>query len=353
VAVYLHNLDPFLIEFSSGIGIRWYGLSYVAGFVFAFWLVRQMARRRATLIPEAQVSDLILAVAIGTVIGGRLGYCLFYRPSLLVEFDSGIPFWGLLMINKGGMASHGGMIGITLGCVWFARKQQLRPTHVLDIAVLAGPIGVFFGRIANFINGELYGRACSESVPWAVKFPQEIVHWSNVGHEHHDIFVQVHDKVTFDAAGTGAAVSSVDKVGSVLNAAYQDPKIMEMIEPYLVTRHPSQIYQALMEGAAVFVFLLWLWHKPRKPGIITGWFLVGYAAMRFVGEQFRMPDSHIGYELFDLTRGQWLSVLMAAIGLGVLIWSSRRSIDPMGGWGVNRAFADSSESTQDPAPSED
>ena len=173
----IHDLSPFIIRFSDNFGLRWYGASYVMGFIAAYlmmsWLVQ---RQRAGLTPE-HVSDFITYVAFGTLIGGRLGYVIFYSPDLFLKFKTEIPFWGVLAVNEGGMASHGGMIGVAIAAILFARKNDVSLLYLLDLCCFSAPIGIFFGRLANFINGELLGRPADASLPWAVRFPQEILNW--------------------------------------------------------------------------------------------------------------------------------------------------------------------------------
>jgi len=172
-AAWVHDLDPFLIQFPKSFpiaGIRWYGLSYLAGFVIAWLLIRRVLRvgtqPEATLdatgtrrLEPQRAADLVINLAIGIVVGGRLGYVLFYRPELFVEFTSSPPFWGALAINKGGMASHGGMVGGTLAVYYFAWRHKVRPLFLGDLFGFGAPLVLFIGRIANLINAELYGLA--------------------------------------------------------------------------------------------------------------------------------------------------------------------------------------------------
>jgi len=327
LAVYLHQLDPFAIGpfGDSGFGIRWYGLSYIAGFAVAWAIIKWMARRQLSPIDPRRVGDFVVSVAIGTVVGGRLGYCIFYRPDLLIDFSGQMPFWGVLAINDGGMASHGGILGIVGGCLYFAWRDKLSRLHLLDLCALASTIGIFFGRIANFINGELFGRPCDPSLPWAVKFPQEIMLWTHPSHDKHETWLSPTMDTIRNTVGS-------DNPGAIITAVRNNPQVAEQIAPLLTARHPSQLYEALLEGALLFTVLMIVWARPRKPGVIGGWWMLVYSVVRIIGEQFRMPDAHIGFEALGMTRGQWLSLVMFIAGVICMTIWARRDVDKIGGW---------------------
>jgi len=321
--VYLHSIDPFALgPIDIGpfkhIGLRWYGLSYLTGFVFAWWLARRVVRCGRSTLKVEQVSDLVVAWAIGIIVGGRLGYVLFYKISMLWTFTDSLPYWDLLAINKGGMASHGGMIGFIIASWVYARRHGHSVGHLLDLGACGAPIGLFFGRLANFVNGELYGRGPTE-VAWAVRFPHEILTW--------DV----------------AKVRSLDAVMPHMPAGMGYDQIIDQVQmgntavanalaPLLLPRHPSQIYEALLEGLLLFVVMLCVWYRPRKPLVVASWFCIVYAGVRIFGEQFREPDDHIGFDALGLTRGQWLSVGLMAAGVVLLVIFSRRQVERMGGW---------------------
>ena len=320
LGAYLHRLDPFAISF-----IRWYGLAYLAGFAVGYVWMKSLARRRCTpLAPEA-VADFVCVVALGTVAGGRLGYCVFYQPSLLVQFDTALPFWGALRINQGGMSSHGGMIGMTVAIFWFARRVKLPGLHLMDLIGLVAPIGIVFGRLANFVNGELYGRVCAGDLPWGVKFPQELVEWRFDGSER---LGTPEFQNVLQLATTDGKEPSLEQI---VVAVQTNDAVAMALEPLLSTRHPSQLYAALLEGLLVLCVVVWLWRKPRKPGVLSGVFFISYAVVRIFGEQFRMPDSHLGFQALGLTRGQWISIFMLGIGIVFLVLTMRRKVAPMGG----------------------
>lgn len=173
IASWVNDLNPFVWRISGDFGIRWYGLAYIAGFLCAWLILRHLAKRGACLIPAERLPDAMLAIMLGVLVGGRLGYVLIYQPSLLWDFSASAPWWGVLAINKGGMASHGGMAGLIFAGMWIARSCRVPTLHVLDMMTLTGPIGLFLGRIANFVNGELLGRIVA--APGEDPQPEE--HW--------------------------------------------------------------------------------------------------------------------------------------------------------------------------------
>lgn len=176
-SVWVHNLNPFLIHFSGNFGIRWYGLAYMVGFMVGWAIAIKLVNRGRGMITADEVTDFTTYVVLGVMIGGRLGYALFYAPELLTQFSKEFPYWGVLQVWQGGMASHGGMIGVLAACWLFSWRRKVSFMHIGDLTVIGGGIGIFFGRIANFINGELMGRACDPSLPWAVKFPADVFKW--------------------------------------------------------------------------------------------------------------------------------------------------------------------------------
>ena len=256
-------IDPVLIEIGP-FAIRWYALSYIAGLVLAWrycrWLSKQPPKH---LKPEAY-DDFLLWATIGVVLGGRLGYVLFYQPGFFLENPGKI-----LAIWQGGMSFHGGLIGVLIAIGLFAHRRGVHYFSVADIIGAATPIGLFLGRIANFINAELYGRP--SDVPWAMVFP-------NGGPE---------------------------------------------------PRHPSQLYEAALEGLLLFIVLYLLVRRGwlERTGAISGVFLIGYGLGRGFVELFREPDAHLGFILGPLTMGQLLSLPVILAGLGILLWSRRRTAD--------------------------
>lgn len=350
---WVHNISPFLIEFTEGIGIRWYGLSYLAGFFGAYFFIDHMVKSGRALISREQAADLVTYAAIGTLIGGRIGYALFYSPDLFFTFHKSFPFWALFEVHKGGMASHGGIIGIAVACVLFARKHKLMTTHLVDLLCLGGSLGVFFGRIANFINGELYGRECSPNLWMAVKFPTEIYSWGAADSEKirslapavqalGEITTKSGEKLSATADLWQTWVSSMNfqaqhyidifREEIVRATQLHNQNVITALVPILTPRYPSQLMQALFEGLFVFIILAWVWRKPRKPGMISALFGICYAVSRIIGEQFRLPDQDIGFQALGLTRGQWLSAAMLIVFSLYLFFILRRQAERVGGW---------------------
>ncbi len=341
----VHNLDPFLWQISGEFGIRWYGLAYLAGFICAYLVINKLASTSRAQIPVRLVSDFITFGALGVMIGGRLGYVFFYSPDLITKFKTEFPYWGVLAVNEGGMASHGGMIGLVIACLLFARANKVSALHLFDLVSLTGPIGIFFGRIANFINGELVGRVCDPDFPLGVKFPSDINLWPTQNPEKlKDLTVVIEklnvsreqwlgwvDQFRFQSQARDGVYNTLSQIIH----AIQDGNlaVQEALAPLLTARHPSQLYAALGEGLILFMCLAIIWYKPRKPGIIGASFVIIYALVRIIDEHFRMPDAHIGYEILGLTRGQLLSSAMLLIGISMLVFWGRRHTTAIGGWG--------------------
>lgn len=346
---WVHNLDPFALQFTETFGIRWYGLAYLAGFVIGYYAIVLKTRWGQTKFKESDIADFITFVAIGVLAGGRLGYCLFYSPELFTSFDGHFPYWGVLKVNEGGMASHGGILGVMLVCYLYGKKHKISFFHCLDLTVFGGSLGFFFGRIANFINGELYGRAAPEGFKWAVKFPQEMVLWLQKDfNKLRDVAPAVDQLKTITTAEGPVEVNrslwqtwldnygpdpvARTRVSEVIEAIIHqiqtgNEAVREALAPALTARYPSQLYQSILEGLLVFFILCWIWRKPQKPGVISAWFGVLYCLARIVGEHYRMPDAHIGFQWLGLTRGQWLSIAMVAVGFAYLAFAYRRKVE--------------------------
>jgi phosphatidylglycerol:prolipoprotein diacylglycerol transferase len=276
LAYWVDDISPFLIRFHGNIGIRYYGLAYLLGFLAAAYLLRLYARTGHSLLPEARIADLMAALVVGVLLGGRLGYFVFYEPGM-VRSDPLV----VLKIWEGGMASHGGMIGVAVALAWFGRATRLRILHLGDLVVSVAPAGLFFGRIANFINGELWGKM--STVPWAVIFPR---------------------------SDPGTPV------------------------PFIAPRHPSQLYEALLEGCLLLVLMqirFWRTNVVReRPGRLSGEFFIAYALVRMVGEVYREPD--VGVPLvFGMSRGTFYSLFLVLAGVFLWVRPSKPLVPPQGG----------------------
>jgi len=247
--MFINNFDPVAIQILS-LEIRWYSLSYILGILLG-WILSKKFFISNTEVKE-RFDDFITYLIIAIIIGGRLGYVFFYNFNY---YSNNIT--DIFKIWEGGMSFHGGLIGIIIASIWFAKINNHNSFSYLDIVAIVAPIGIFFGRIANFINSELYGT--ETSLPWAVKFI---------------------------------------RVDNLL-------------------RHPSQLYEAIFEGLILFIILLYFRNKGfmKTPGLISGLFLILYSFFRFIIEFFRVPDDQMGYLLFNLTMGQIISFLFFLIGI--------------------------------------
>ena len=250
--MFINNFDPVAIQFFS-LEIRWYSLAYITGIILGWSLSKKIFISKAKL--KEKFDDFITYLIIGIIIGGRLGYIFFYN----LNYYSNILF-DVFKIWQGGMSFHGGLIGVIIVSIFFAKKNNQNPFNYLDIVSIVAPIGIFFGRIANFINSELYG--IETNLPWAVKF------------------IQVDD----------------------------------------LYRHPSQLYEAFFEGIILFIVLIYFRNKGfmKIPGFISGVFLTFYSIFRFMIEFFRVPDEQLGYLFFNLTMGQIISILFLVIGIYII-----------------------------------
>ncbi len=259
------QIDPVLVRIGP-FAIRWYALAYLAGLLFGWWALRRMVKPAGLPVSPEQVDDYLLLATLGVVLGGRLGYVLFYYPSLyLADPVEIIRLW------DGGMSFHGGLIGVVLATCWWTRRVRVPFFAFADLVATVAPLGLFLGRIANFINGELWGRPAE--VPWAMVFPRD---------------------------------------------------------PLGLPRHPSQLYEAALEGLVLFAVLQFLfWKRPAvrgRPGMLSGLFLTGYGVARFFVEFFREPDSFLGFVLGPFSMGQVLSSGMIVAGLAILLWARARPV---------------------------
>ena len=265
------KIDPVALQLGP-VAIHWYGLTYLAA--FALFMVLAMRRlhhepfasvQGPTAWSRKDVEDILFLGVLGVVLGGRLGYCLFYKPAFYAQHPLEIFY-----VWQGGMSFHGGMLGVIAAQWWFARTRNKPYWQVMDFVAPCVPTGLAAGRVGNFINGELWGRQAPDWLPWGMIFPQ-----------------------------SGA----------------------------MFPRHPSQVYQFLLEGLLLFV-LLWLYaRKERREGQVSAWFLIGYGAFRFIAEFFREPDQHLMWlrDATGLSMGQWLCVPMIVAGGLLLTWASRRT----------------------------
>ena len=296
LAYYVHDLDPLIFRIYDNVGPRWYGLAYVLAFICGYLVYRKLAQRGFADLPVAKVSDFITGAALfGVIVGGRIGYVLFYKPEMLREPLSIFRVW------EGGMSSHGGMVGLLAFTFYYAWRHKMSWTNLGDNLVVTAPIGLFFGRVANFINGELYGRAAN--VSWAMQFPKELT--ENVG----------------EAQRAITACTKIDpsltSSEAIVTAVRHQPAVKDALRTILTPRHPSQIYEAFFEGILLFSILWFVRTQMRQPnGVLTGLFFIFYAIFRIIVENFREPDASL---IAGFTRGQFFSFFLIAIGLAFVI----------------------------------
>ncbi len=263
------QINPVALQIGP-LAVHWYGLTYLAAFGLFFFLATLRLKHQpyASITgpgvwSRRDIEDILFLGLMGVVLGGRIGYCLFYKPGYYASHPLEIFY-----LWQGGMSFHGGMLGVLASQLWFARTRQRPWLQVTDFIVPCVPTGLAAGRLGNFINGELWGRFSSPDLPWGMVFP-----------------------------GSGS----------------------------MLPRHPSQVYQFLLEGLLLFV-LLWLYaRKPRKMGQVSGAFLFGYGVLRFIAEFFREPDDFLGILALGMSMGQWLCVPMIVAGIGLWVWASKKA----------------------------
>ena len=269
------RFNPIALQIGP-VAIHWYGLMYLLGFGIFLWLAHLRLKHEPFASVQGpgawsrkDIEDMLFLGVLGVVLGGRLGYCLFYKPEYYLQHPLEV-----FMVWQGGMSFHGGMLGVIVSQVWFAVSRHKPFLQVMDFVAPCVPPGLGAGRLGNFINGELWGRPADPSLPWAMVFPQ---------------------------SGTA------------------------------VPRHPSQIYELLLEGVLLFI-VLWLYaRKPRKMGQVSAVFLIGYGIARFTAEYFREPDDFLGILALHMSMGQWLSAPMIIAGVLLWVWAQTREDAPARG----------------------
>lgn len=263
------QFDPIALRLGP-LAVHWYGITYLIAFGLFMWLASKrvrMPQHAAVGWTKQDVDDVLFYGVLGVVLGGRLGYCFFYKPDYYIHHLAEV-----LEVWKGGMSFHGGLLGVLFALWIFGRRRGRSFFEVSDLIAPCVPTGIMAVRLGNFINGELWGRQAPADLPWAMIFPQ---------------------------ANDGG-----------------------------IARHPSQLYQAAGEGLLLFV-ILWLYaRKPRATGQISGVFMMGYGALRFVAEYFREPDDFLGYRALGWSQGQWLSLPMVLAGLAIFVWATKRNQRP-------------------------
>ena len=283
-------------------GPRWYGLSYVLSALVGFWLYRHLARRGYTDIGQEKVADFITwAGLFGVLLGGRVGWIIFY--GFKEPHDN--PWW-MFEVWKGGMSSHGGILSLVFVTLVLSRRWKVSWTSIGDTLCVVAPTGLFLVRCANFINGELIGKPADASLPWAVQFPRELLD-TPVGR---------------DEIAPRVAEALQRPIGDIVETLPRDAETNRVLAEFLTPRHPSQLYEALLEGVLMFAVLWFMrtrWRVPR--GVLTGSFFILYATTRIIGEMFREPDP--AWAVGSWSAGQFLSLFMYGIGAAFILGGVR------------------------------
>jgi phosphatidylglycerol:prolipoprotein diacylglycerol transferase len=308
-------IDPVAVELPGGFAVRWYGIAYMVAFTIAYHLARKQARDGFVPVPPDSIGDLLFAAILGVILGGRLGYVLFYDFSSFAANPAQI-----IRIWEGGLSFHGGFIGAFLATWWFARKQGASMLRLGDMVTMCATPGIFLVRLANFVNGELYGRVAGDGVPWAIRFPT--------------------DPTALGLVGADGARSMRERERMIEQA--RETGLWDQVREQVPLRHPSQLYEGLTEGVLLGIILwsVYAWNRRRgrqlAPGTYGGLFLIGYGLFRSFVELFRQPDRQftsaddpIGTVLGPLTMGQTLSLTMLVVGIFLVVRGLRRSPVPI------------------------
>lgn len=277
------QFDPVAVQLGF-VAIRWYALSYILAFVLFIWLGRKRIKQGNTLFTNESLDNLLTYGVLGVILGGRIGYVLFYNSASYLSNPLAI-----LKVWEGGMSFHGGFLGVVLAIWLYARRNNMKFLQVLDFVAPLVPLGLASGRIGNFINGELWGRITQPENFWAMGFPQ---------------------------------AAHADNLLAQANVQYAQWLAQYSVLP----RHPSQLYQFALEGVSLFV-IVWLFsRKPRPVGQVSAVFLGGYGVFRFIAEFARQPDEHLGLLNLGLSMGQWLSLPMIILGVVGFFYFQRKSV---------------------------
>jgi len=293
------GFDPVALHLGP-IQVRWYGLGYLAGFLIAGWLLERLGKDGFVALTKSLVSDLLVWLMVGVLAGGRLGYALFYEQALLIHPLDLVAIW------RGGLSFHGGLLGVVIASFVFARRHAIPWRRLADALALTVPFGIFIVRCANFINAELYGRIAGPGVPWAMRFPTDPV-----------------ARALSPALARGGSLHWYEAYRQLRQSGE-----WARLSVGVPLRHPSQLYEALLEGALIAA-VLWTVYRARGPGAlangtIAALFLLLYAAARFIVEFTREPDAQLGFVLGPLSMGQVLS-LGVAVGAALMLWWPRHA----------------------------
>lgn len=308
------RIDPVLLEFPGGFALRWYGIAFMVAFGAGYLLLRRLARDGFVAVDGEAIGDLLFAMIVGVILGGRLGYVLFYDFASFAAHPARI-----VRVWEGGLSFHGGLLGATAAVAWFARRHGVSFLRLGDGVSMVTTPGILAVRLANFVNGELYGRVTTDAVPWAVRFPTDP------------------EALRLTGAGAGRSMRAREQL---IQQAY-DSGAWDQVRARVPLRHPSQLYEGLAEGLLLGILLwgVYAWNRRRgrelAPGTYGGMFLLGYGVMRSFLELFRQPDRQftgegdpLGTVLGPLTMGQTLSAVMIVLGLFLLVRGLRRSPVP-------------------------
>lgn len=313
----LIDMGPVAFNIFGVLQIHWLGFFLLIGILSAASLTGWLAVRQGIGLTRPMVGSLLTWMVIASLLGARLGYCLFYQFDLLIRFKSTFPYWGFFAFGEGGFSWHGAVLGAVFGGIFYSMKSGLGQLYLFDLAAFSAPIIIFFSRIGSFLSGEILGTAAEPGTPVALKIPTEIERWQ-----------ELPEKLQ---AVSNMGVTTAQEAW--LKWSSGDSAFREAVIPLLEARHPVQIYGALLEGAFIFLVLFALWKSPRRNGVISAVYLILSAAMGLLVHHFEWPEPSVAAKIAGLDKFQWLSLSTFVLGIiSYILWTRTTSI-AIPGWG--------------------
>lgn len=313
----VHEWGPIAFNLFGIVQVHWLGFFLLMGVLASASLTRWLAGRQGVGLTRPMVGSAVTCIAISALVGGRLGYCLFYQPDLFIKFKSAFPYWGLFASGEGGFSWHGSVLGVVFGGILYSIRTGIGQLYIFDLASFAAPLVIFFSRLGSFVNGEILGKAAPEGTPLAMKYPTEIERWAV---EAPDKFAQLGHLGTTEPSEILARLRAGEEA------------VRQLLVPMLEYRHAVQLYSAFAEGLGIFFVLFLLWKNPRRSGVVTASYLILAGLVGFAMHHYEWVDPTRVPTILGLDRYQWLSATTVFFGIVCyFLWTRTTSI-AVPGW---------------------